>query len=325
MKPTACLLALIALLVAIPGVALAQPAPQQAPAIDAKIEIVWPHDGQGHVVSDIDSRHFVNVGVYLFERGTLNPVACGFDRKVTLRWATNEPTHGGIRVVPAHDIPGRIVASAIGERVIKNEGGRTFAAWEFNNLSMAGGKTFFFVEVEGVDYRTNVWAHAADPRTYLPFQTPPSAVGEGGSGPIDAFIQIVYPHGGAPVAEASLANIGVDLGRHTEMVGRFPYAWEPVGLDFSQPVRLLRSLNDGYLEPAKVADGVIETTSPGSAFTWPRWVFNDVDVSAARDPLNKYYFVVQAEGVETHTTIWAHGADARTYFPVKDVPTRSCE
>ncbi len=188
---------------------------------------------------------------------------------------------------------------------------------------MAGGKTFFFVEVEGVDYRTNVWAHAADPRTYLPFQTPPSAVGEGGSGPIDAFIQIVYPHGGAPVAEASLANIGVDLGRHTEMVGRFPYAWEPVGLDFSQPVRLLRSLNDGYLEPARVADGVIETTSPGSAFTWPRWVFNDVDVSAARDPLNKYYFVVQAEGVETHTTIWAHGADARTYFPHVDVPARS--
>jgi len=300
---------------------LAQSTQSAEEAVDAKIEIVWPNDGKGHVVTDLNGRHFVNVVVYLFERGTLNPVSCGFDKKVTLRWVTNPATHGGIMIVPAHDIPGQIVASAVGGRVMKNEGGKTFPAWEFNNLPMSG-KAFFFVEVEGVYARSNVWAHATDTRTFYPFQNYPSAVGGNGPTPIDAFIQIVYPHGGAPVTEASLANIGVDLGQHTEMVDRFPYTWESVGFDFNRPVRLLRSLNDGYLEPVKTADGVITMTE--SERTWPRWMFNDVDVSAARDPHNKYYFAVQVEGAETHTTIWAHGADARTYFPIQDVPACSC-
>ncbi|MGH7860837.1 MAG: hypothetical protein ACREOS_01220, partial [Candidatus Dormibacteraceae bacterium] len=86
------------------------------------------------------------------------------------------------------------------------------------------------------------------------------------------------------------------------------------------------ALNDGFLTPVKAADQVImvsQTLSTGRRLAWHRWEFNDVDVSAARDPLNKYYFAIQVDGVPTHTTIWAHGAAARTSLPRPDVPTTS--
>ncbi len=41
-------------------------------------------------------------------------------------------------------------------------------------------------------------------------------------------------------------------------------------------------------------------------------------------PGAKYYFAIRVDGVETHTTIWAHGADERTYPPQADIPARDC-
>ena len=60
------------------------------------------------------------------------------------------------------------------------------------------------------------------------------------------------------------------------------------------------------------------------SLVYPVRDFNDIDVSEARDPQNKYYFRLEVEGVETYPTIWAHGADARTYFPEADVPECRC-
>ena len=59
---------------------------QVPPAVDAKIEIVWPHDGRGNPVP-LGESTAVNIEAYLFERGTLNPVSCAFDRPVVLSWA----------------------------------------------------------------------------------------------------------------------------------------------------------------------------------------------------------------------------------------------
>ena len=56
----------------------------------------------------------------------------------------------------------------------------------------------------------------------------------------------------------------------------------------------------------------------------PAWEFNDADVAAESDPLNKYYFGFSVDGVRTHTNVWSHGADARTYFPRMDTPTQDC-
>lgn len=308
------------------------------PAVDARIEIVWPHDEEGREAS-VESSRLVNVEVFLFERGTLNPVSCSFANKVVLRWARNVL---GVETVlkPAHDLPddpGR----AVGQRLVRASEGKTFPVWVFNDVPVAqpfipGAKlqwntTYFFVEIEGAEARTNVWAHGTDPRTFLSWvpgvHGPTRPTDESAVQAVDAFIAIVWPHDSQgnprPVREANLVNIGVDLLRHTSQVGK-----SSVGFGFSGTVWLLRSLNDGLLEPVKPADEVITETAKfaeSRTVVWPRWVFNDVDVSAARDPLNKYYFAVRVDGVETHTTIWAHGADARTYFPQVDIPARDCK
>ena len=44
-----------------------------------------------------------------------------------------------------------------------------------------------------------------------------------------------------------------------------------------------------------------------------------MDVSAARNALNKYYFRALVGNTRTASTIWAHAADARTIFPQPDV------
>lgn len=188
------------------------------------------------------------------------------------------------------------------------------------------------MEVDGADARTNVWSHGFGTLTFLPRAHKPDNVDSANPRIVEAFIEIVWPHDSngqpRPAAEAGLLNLAVDLYHHPIDVEQWYTAKDEassLGFDFSRPVRLLRTLNDGFLEPVKTVDQRITATSNfAPMISWPRWVFNDVDVSAARDPLNRYYFVVQVDGVETHTTIWSHGADARTYFPEKDVPARSC-
>ncbi len=62
-----------------------------------------------------------------------------------------------------------------------------------------------------------------------------------------------------------------------------------------------------------------QRTVDGQPF--PYWEANDVDVSQARDGTAKLYFLVQVDGVDTATSVWAHAADARTFFPEQLVPS----
>ncbi|MBX6771614.1 MAG: hypothetical protein IRY83_07800 [Chloroflexi bacterium] len=126
----------------------------------------------------------------------------------------------------------------------------------------------------------------------------------------DTKIEIVWPQGNRPVSQATRANITAAMFAHGTTTSVSP--------SFSGTLRLWRSLNNGVGEP--VATGVKRLAQAGS-FSYPVWDFNDVDVSAARDPKNKYYFWVTIDGQATNSNIWAHGADARTYFPQQDVPT----
>lgn len=127
------------------------------------------------------------------------------------------------------------------------------------------------------------------------------------------------------MAAAPLVNIGVDLAEHPAIAGIWD--WRSVPSNLGHQVLLLRSLNTGYLEVIKPADQVLMQSRQVNTVTYagPRWIFNDVDVSAAENPANKYYFAVQVDGIPTHTTIWAHGADPRTVFPERDVPVQSAE
>lgn len=308
------------------------------PAIDAKIEVVWPHDRQGQG-APVATAPLVNVEVYLFERGTLNPVPCDLPNRVILRWSRSEHAgRPGATLYPAHDLPGYPgPGSALGACIMRTVDGKTFPVWLFNDVPTLMGEgnlslvdTYFFVEVEGADARSNVWAHAVDPRTILPSGYPPTGgVSDSAPSVIDALITVVYPHSfqGAflPAAEAPLVNVGVDLAEHPAAAGGA--GWRSAAAHFEQPVQLLRSLNDGYLEVIKPADQVVTQTVEafGVTYSWPRWEFDDVDVSAVQNPMNKYYFAVRVDGVPTHTTIWSHGADPRTFFPQRDVPACSCD
>jgi len=42
-------------------------------------------------------------------------------------------------------------------------------------------------------------------------------------------------------------------------------------------------------------------------------------VSLANDPLNRLTFWVTVDDITTYSSVWAHGADARTIFPQPDV------
>jgi hypothetical protein len=159
---------------------------QSAPAVDAKIEIVWPHDQQGNA-TPVGTAPLVNIEVYLFQRGTLNPVPCSFSSTVTLHSAMNWEIYG-----QGHGTGGEMTADSTeavtAQRITRTVDGKTFPVWVFNDVPIgipasapyiANIKTFYFVAVQGVDYRTNVWAHGADARTYFPQRDVPASGGAG--------------------------------------------------------------------------------------------------------------------------------------------------
>ncbi|HOG45479.1 MAG TPA: PKD domain-containing protein [Anaerolineae bacterium] len=125
---------------------------------------------------------------------------------------------------------------------------------------------------------------------------------------LDARIEILWPHGGAHVQGASLANL-------TAMLFR-PGTLESAPPDWSPTMRLWRALDNGVAEPVGV--GVKRLVTRGG-LTYPVWDFDNVDVAAAQDPAHKLTFTLTVDGVETYSTAWVHGADARTIFPVWDV------
>ena len=127
---------------------------------------------------------------------------------------------------------------------------------------------------------------------------------------IDAKIEIVWPHGNAPVSQASLVNITAYLFEQNTR--------NSVPCYLGNTVRLWRALNNQSAQ--QVAIGSRRTITQGGV-TFPVWDFNNIDVSAARDGANKYYFYVTVDGITTTFNIWSHGADARTYLPNPVQPT----
>ncbi len=291
--------------------------PRRTPAaVRAKIEIVWPHDGAS--VRDAD---LANITAYLISAeggasaGALQAPPCGWSPTVRLWGALNQQ--------PAREL-------AIGQRRMMTNSGRSFPAWDFNDIDVSAArdpanKLVFFVTVDGVRTFSNIWTHAADARTLFPQQDRPTGVVRRQPAAVDARIQIVWPHGNLPVEEASRANISAYLFEADTLLAIPPdLAWAPT-------VRLHWSVNTdtegataGAPEQASGLIGTPRTVTGIGSVRFLAWDFNDVDISAARDPLNRIYFWVSVDGVPTDSNVWAHGADARTIFPQPDVLT-SCE
>lgn len=270
--------------------------------VDARIEIVWPHDW-----APVEQASQANLGLRLFMPGSLLPPSCGWQPRVQV-WQA-------IDTAPAEPL---------GQAVQRNVAGQPFPYWERNDINVSAAnnparKLYFFVRVEGVDTATSVWAHGSDPRTYFPQQDVPSGLAAGVIDAVDTRIQIVWPHDetGAErnVAEASLANVAVAIFKHGTRLS-MPPDWQPTGLT------LYGAWNQEVAKP--LATTSLVHTRQAGAITFPVWEFTNLPVARAIDPNNKLYLWVMIEGLQTYPTIWAHGADSRTFFPAKDEPIQGC-
>jgi hypothetical protein len=196
--------------------------------------------------------------------------------------------------------------------------GSTFPVWDFNDVDVsqardAANKLAFFVTVDGVQTLHNIWVHAADARTIFPQQDVPAGVLTSQPESVDALIEIVWPHDGAAIEQAQLANVTCYLfAADTKQAISADLDWSPV-------VRLHRSQNaDTEITDSDVM-GVPTTVTTGTGLSFMAWDFNDVDVSAAQDPLNQIFFWISVDGTPAFPNVWAHAAEARTLFPRPDI------
>ncbi|MEJ5200191.1 MAG: sialidase family protein, partial [Anaerolineae bacterium] len=273
-----------------------------SPAVDARIELVWPHGGAA-----VTEAKKANIGLRLFGRNSLEPTPCGWSPRLTIWQAVDTNP-----------------AEPVGDATARTVDGQPFPFWELNDVDVSRAtdpahKIYFLVKGNGLDLATSVWAHAADPRTYFPQQDVPSGLTTDPLDAIDARIQIVWPHDAAgverPLAEATEANIAVLLFKHGTRLS-VPVGWRPPGLI------LYGAWNHEVGRP--LAREAVAGVRTSGAITYPVWEFTNIPVARAADPANRLFLWVEVEGIVTYSNIWVHGADARTAFPVPDEPIRGC-
>jgi hypothetical protein len=129
-------------------------------------------------------------------------------------------------------------------------------------------------------------------------------------------VDILWPHDSsgtaADVLHANLANLDALL----------LDAVDPsvsVKPQFDSAVWLLTSVDRG---PARAQRGR-EVLSVRGDVVYPRWLFDDVDVSRASSAESTYYFRVAVAGAQATSNVWAHGIDGRTTAPTPDIPAAS--
>ncbi|MBI2862943.1 MAG: hypothetical protein HYX94_00070 [Chloroflexi bacterium] len=266
-----------------------------APALDARIEIVWP---QGN--KPMNQAERANIGAYLFQPG-LSAAVCLDLAAPVRRWRA---LNNGVEE-----------QAGVGQRRVARARGMAFSAWDFNGADVAAArdsrnKYYFRLSVDGFPGRTSIWSHGEDARTYVPEPDVPAGILASPPKEVDAKIEVVWPHDNLPVDKATR----VQRGRLP-----LPKRYAPIGSGQLVSYRATLALSQHGFE-GEVAVGQRTTKKIGEK-VFPVWEFNNVDVKAATDRLNKYYFRITVDGVASRSNIWSHGADARTYFPQQDVPT----
>jgi hypothetical protein len=270
------------------------------------ISIVWPHDGQGNPTAVAQSRA-VNVSVWpndarFCDQPPTNEMVlwCGKD---------NEP----LELVKSYDA-----------MILRNADGYKFPTLEYNNVpaNLAADPTAKYRFV--VNRGSNVWVHAADPRTFYPHPVVPTGYSDSHPEELDTRIQIVWPHDSrgnfTSVERATHVNIAVDIFEHGTLKSVQPdLPYGPIALEVAEGNGELQMYppptKHSYapLKPEQISYTVNEQD-------FPRWVFNNVTVK----PGTQYHFMVVALGANrTYPTIWTHAADARTIFPNPQPPRYS--
>jgi photosystem II stability/assembly factor-like uncharacterized protein len=282
--------------------ALQASSPPQQTGVDARIEILWPHGD-----APVSEARLANIGARLFTPRSLITPECGWTPRLILWQATDSGA-----------------AEPVARAAQRTIDGQPFPYWSVNNVDVARATDprhtlYFMLEVVGVDTASSVWAHGADPRTFLPRPEVPSGVATGPLDAVDALIQVVWPHDESgqlqAVTAAPLANVSVVLFKHGTRLS-VPAGWQP------QSLTLFGAWNHEVGRPLTTTATV--ATRQSGAITYPVWEFSNVPVDRAMDPENRLYLWVRPGGVRSYPSIWAHGADARTYYPEVDEPIRGC-
>ncbi len=123
-------------------------------AIDARIQILWPHGNAA-----VSEARLANLSADLFAHGT----------RQRLLVQTADAWQPAIWLV-------RAVNNDPGERVARGAPrwqDATAGRWDFNDIDVSpardpGSKLHFWVEVDGLSAYANFWTHGVDARTYLP-------------------------------------------------------------------------------------------------------------------------------------------------------------
>lgn len=147
--------------------------------IDARIQVVWPHDGQGHW-APVEKATYVNVAIELFAHHTLKAIRNYDPFRIVLYVAEgSEPIHPAVAV----DDHGRPLKPPV--RVSYQIGDREFVRWVYNDIPVNPKKQYhFLVRVEPLEpwpeppqgaFRvySSIWTHAANGRTLRPYPEVP--------------------------------------------------------------------------------------------------------------------------------------------------------
>ncbi|HOG46900.1 MAG TPA: hypothetical protein PLJ35_20070 [Anaerolineae bacterium] len=150
-------------------------------SLDVRIQVVWPHDGQGHPVP-VERARYVNVAVELFEHDTLKALRSFPADQILLFGALG--TEG---MIPMIQLAWKSLEVVNPAQVVTYEAnGTSYPRYVFNNIAVEPGQPYHFTvrlfgpeparRLEGgsmLRFYSNIWTHAADARTYLPNPQPP--------------------------------------------------------------------------------------------------------------------------------------------------------
>ena len=148
-------------------------------SLDARIQVVWPHDGHGHQMP-VDKARYVNVAVEVFEHGTLKAVRSFPAERIVLYSAKGN--EGLVPAIPLGQPGGENLAPP--QVVTYEVDGNQYSRYVFNNIAVQPGQPVNFAvqlrdpnpllrDVPPYSYYSTIWTHAADARTYLPNPQPP--------------------------------------------------------------------------------------------------------------------------------------------------------
>lgn len=141
--------------------------------MDARIQIVWPHDTLGNFAS-VERATRVNIGVEVFEHGTLKAIPLDSSQKFSYTLS--------LLVATWNNPVGAATYSSL-VPVQYTISGQTFTRWNFNDIPVVPWVQYHFLAgvtptgSPSMSPYASIWTHAPDARTYLPNpQAPPSCV-----------------------------------------------------------------------------------------------------------------------------------------------------